>query len=83
MPSSIYDLLETRGVSLEQAEVLDLASDIASGLAYIHGQRLVQRCPSVIMLPMFFMAVREHVSWMHGCVGTSSSNAVYPADMHR
>lgn len=39
MPSSIYDLLETRGESLEQAEVLDLASDIASGLAYIHGQR--------------------------------------------
>lgn len=39
MPSSIYDLLETRGMNLEQAEVLDLASDIASGLAYIHGQR--------------------------------------------
>ncbi|CAM9665429.1 unnamed protein product, partial [Scytosiphon promiscuus] len=38
MPSSIYDLLETRGVKLEQHEVLDLASDIASGLAYIHGQ---------------------------------------------
>ncbi len=41
MPSSIYDLLETREVSLEQAEVLDLARDIASGLAYIHGQRYV------------------------------------------
>lgn len=41
MPSSIYDLLETRKVSLEQAEVLDLARDIASGLAYIHGQRSV------------------------------------------
>ncbi|CAN0341971.1 unnamed protein product, partial [Ectocarpus sp. 12 AP-2014] len=38
MPSSVYDLLETRGVSLEQHEVLDLASDIASGLVYIHGQ---------------------------------------------
>lgn len=39
MPSSIYDLLESKGVSLEQAEVLDLAGDIASGLAYIHDQR--------------------------------------------
>ncbi|CBJ30261.1 conserved unknown protein [Ectocarpus siliculosus] len=38
MPSSVYDLLETRGVRLEQHEVLDLASDIASGLVYIHGQ---------------------------------------------
>ncbi|CAM9920296.1 unnamed protein product, partial [Hapterophycus canaliculatus] len=38
MPSSIYDLLETRGLSLEQCEVLDMAVDIASGLTYIHGQ---------------------------------------------
>lgn len=47
MPSSIYDLLETRGMSLEQAEVLDLASDITSGLTYIHGQRRVQCCEGV------------------------------------
>ncbi|CAN0141662.1 unnamed protein product [Pylaiella littoralis] len=37
MPSSIYDLLETRGLILDQAEVFDIASDIASGLSYIHG----------------------------------------------
>lgn len=39
MPSSVYGLLETRGVRLEQAEVLDLAGDITRGLAYLHGHR--------------------------------------------
>ncbi|CAM9797702.1 unnamed protein product [Ascophyllum nodosum] len=36
MPSSVYDLLETRGVVLELPEVLDLASDICGGLVYLH-----------------------------------------------
>ena len=40
MPSSVYDLLETRGVVLELPEVLDLASDICGGLVYLHEHRL-------------------------------------------
>lgn len=39
MPSSIYDLLETRRVRLTQAEALDLAGDIGRGLVYLHGHR--------------------------------------------
>lgn len=41
MPSSIYDLLETRGLVLELSEVIDLASDICAGLAYLHGHRYI------------------------------------------